>query len=232
MRAMTDPTTRPLRADVGGRRAFTLIELLVVISIISVLIGILMPALSAVQREARRTRCLSNLRQFGMAFQLYMDDHRDLLPRVLPLHDLTWGPNPDDPGLLAVLERYLSVRAPYREDPNDPDSRLIVSDLFKCPSDTEPSWARTGVSYEYWPGALMIAREVFRADPNAQRTVSRFYERTPDFPVLTDAGQWHTGTGRPYAQNALYYGGATWNADWLNFNPAGAGAGLGLPGGG
>lgn len=59
---------------------FTLIELLVVISIISLLIGILLPALSNARESARGVQCLSNQRQIGLAVELYRGDYEDYLP--------------------------------------------------------------------------------------------------------------------------------------------------------
>ncbi|MGA2230305.1 MAG: DUF1559 domain-containing protein [Tepidisphaeraceae bacterium] len=61
-------------------RAFTLVELLVVIGIIGVLIGILLPALSKARQAAQETQCQSNLRQFGMGFQTYVDANQGCLP--------------------------------------------------------------------------------------------------------------------------------------------------------
>jgi prepilin-type N-terminal cleavage/methylation domain-containing protein len=61
-------------------RAFTLVELLVVIGIIAILVGILLPTLSRARESAKKTACLSNLRQLGDAFRLYAAGNKDAMP--------------------------------------------------------------------------------------------------------------------------------------------------------
>ena len=63
-----------------GRDGFTLIELLVVIAIIAVLMAILMPALQRVKEQAREITCRANLRQYGVAQALYLDEQDDRYP--------------------------------------------------------------------------------------------------------------------------------------------------------
>ncbi len=59
---------------------FTLIELLVVISILGILLALLVPALASARDASRKTVCLSNLRQIGVAIQTYADDYGGKIP--------------------------------------------------------------------------------------------------------------------------------------------------------
>src|SRR5690242_11573182 len=72
------PTQRPTSAPRRTRlhpTGFTLVELLVVVGIIAVLVAILLPSASKAREMAKRTTCLSNLRQLGTAWVAFAADH-------------------------------------------------------------------------------------------------------------------------------------------------------------
>jgi prepilin-type N-terminal cleavage/methylation domain-containing protein/prepilin-type processing-associated H-X9-DG protein len=84
----------PRRMDGSKHTGFTLVELLVVIGIIALLVGILLPALSAARRQAGAVKCASQMREVGTCFQMYAMDNRGYFPpSKLSYSDSVYAPN-------------------------------------------------------------------------------------------------------------------------------------------
>lgn len=92
------------------RKGFTLIELLVVIAIIAILAAMILPALSRARENARRSICMSNLKQIGVALEMYADDNGEFYPFCRGTID--WGERP--PGWMEQLYAYHNNKKIYQ----------------------------------------------------------------------------------------------------------------------
>jgi prepilin-type N-terminal cleavage/methylation domain-containing protein len=107
---------------------FTLIELLVVIAVISLLMAMLLPALDAARRLARRTVCKNNLRQIAVGWVLYVEDIGSFYQGISTNHDFGGWEGVGGFGLDRPLNKYVGL------DPNIPTGK--GAKLFRCPADT------------------------------------------------------------------------------------------------
>jgi prepilin-type N-terminal cleavage/methylation domain-containing protein/prepilin-type processing-associated H-X9-DG protein len=121
-------------------KAFTLIELLVVIAIMALLMAILLPALSRARALSLQAACASQLRQFGIAGQMYSNDYEN------------WFPANAQAGSSTAKGMWVQELAPYLFDPNRANASTGFSTgavrVFRCPaaSDQEIIGLPTGGS--------------------------------------------------------------------------------------
>jgi prepilin-type N-terminal cleavage/methylation domain-containing protein len=196
------PNSLPRSSAIADIAAFTLIELLVVIAIIAILASLLLPALATSKERGRRAKCMSNLRQFGVAFTLYDSDHQEVLETLRmpggdrqPQHVYAFkSTNP----------RYLNAEAlnPYIDGwrVTDTTNNLIeVHGVWWCPSATVRNtkfirnqiagWGLFDMTYSYFARV-----ENWPADQTTRPQDLTHKELTADRIIMSDwAGYWTAG---------------------------------------
>jgi prepilin-type N-terminal cleavage/methylation domain-containing protein len=161
-------------------RGFTLIELLVVIAIIAVLIALLLPAVQAAREAARRSQCINNLKQMGIAFHNYLSANNALPPAKI--WSGSCSVSPGNPGgqvlnttVFSMILSYMEQTALYNaynfsqassESAWEPTANKVVGSAYSnttvvgamvasywCPSDAQPTVvndSNTSPANPYW----------------------------------------------------------------------------------
>jgi prepilin-type N-terminal cleavage/methylation domain-containing protein len=151
-------------SNASSLTGFTLVEILVVLSIMAMLLGILVPALAAARRVAYKTACKENLHGCALAFRMYLDDNKNIMPTVTNMPNLHLTENPIP--IYTVLGKYLSGH-----------------EALKCPADPQATYFREqGSSYEY---NVMLANQVIDKTWMARRL------GTMEVWMLHDYSGWH-----------------------------------------
>ena len=104
------------------KRAFTLIELLVVIAIIAILAAILFPVFARAREQARRTSCLSNMKQLNTSMLMYVQDYDETMPFA------NWRPDVAPWNINQYGSEWQNVIQPYAKN----------EQILRCPSDVNP----------------------------------------------------------------------------------------------
>jgi len=162
------------------RRAFTLVELLIVIAIIAVLAALLLPVLAKAKEQGRATACLSNLRQIGVALQIYVHENNNRMP---VMYDALLSTNGTPTTNLATIDLVLT-------------NHIGSPKILRCPSDDKELFENTGSSYSW--------NFLLNGQPADQLKAFSIALESHEAPLVFDKEPFHRGRGPQLGHNFLY----------------------------
>jgi prepilin-type N-terminal cleavage/methylation domain-containing protein/prepilin-type processing-associated H-X9-DG protein len=184
-----------LPAPGGG---FSLVELLVVLGIVGLLLGILLPSLSQIRASSQRIACRATLADLGRAWQMYLNDSGNKLPRVDTMPSLELPPLAGVPSLPELFASYTGQNPEAWHCRRDQITRHVPG----APEGFETYFEREGSSYTYNP---MLAANYPGRDLRDHPLHKRGQQNTLE--VMYEYEPFHGRAGKPGSMNYLF-------ADW------------------
>ncbi|MBQ9359177.1 MAG: DUF1559 domain-containing protein [Abditibacteriota bacterium] len=183
------------------KKGFTLIELLVVIAIIAILAAIMFPVFNTAMEKARQTQCMSNAKQLGTAFVMYLADWDQTFPK---------GIVKDDGSMCIIGDNEWCVYEGHDVVHNDLQSNRMKNfswraqimpyvkndSMFYCPSDTtdaDDSWQIGSRIASYRYNFLMVCGN--RGDfgnPLSKSIKMKAINKPAEYPLLYETASWHS----------------------------------------
>ncbi len=220
-----------MKRQTSRKSAFTLIELLVVIAIIALLMGILMPALQKVRKQARGVACRANLRSWGQIWRMYSDEHDG---KFSPGNRVGWARG----DWVLSLRKYWSDKNQILLCPSATKRRVSGSSSVAYGSHDQSYVQGTGqydekqlepeecsYGYNLWLFSLPPGLNALQGRPRDLHFNSSYTSGTANVPLFLDAmwrggGPWY-GDASGRSTNPSFNGimpAPQQNGQWLGYN--------------